>query len=68
MLDATRLANAATVYRANDPAQLIYRALLAGYTETQLNRLEEELGSYTHTGLLPESVQQLLDAAETRAA
>ena len=68
MLDATNLTNAATVYRATDPAQVIYRSLLAGYTDAQLMRLEDELGSYSRTGLLPESVRAILTAIEPVAA
>ena len=60
MLDATHFAEA-TIYQAGDPAQVIYRSLLAGYTENELNRLEDEIGTFSRTGLLPESVRALLD-------
>ncbi len=61
MLDATNIAEN-TVYRATDPAQVIYRSLLAGYTENELMRLEDEIGTFSATGLLPESVRAILDA------
>ncbi len=61
MLDATNIAEN-IVYRATDPAQVIYRSLLAGYSESELMRLEDEIGTFSATGLLPESVRALLDA------
>ena len=61
MLDATNIVEN-TVYRATDPAQVIYRSLLAGYSENELMRLEDEIGAFSRTGLLPESVRSLLDA------
>ena len=68
MLDATNLATAATIYRATDPTQVIYRGLLSNFTEAELLRLEDEIGSYSRTGLLPEAVRALLDVAEPAAA
>ena len=68
MLDAATLTNQATVYRATDPAQMIYRALLAGYTEAQLMQLDDEIATYSSTGLLPSSVEALLNAAEPAVA
>lgn len=64
MLDATDLIPTNTIYRATDPIQSVYRALLAGYTDTQLMRLEDEISNYSSTGLLPESLRSLILAAE----
>lgn len=61
MLDATNIVEN-TIYRATDPAQVIYRTLLAGYTEAELIQLEDEIGTFSMTGLLPQSVRSLLSA------
>lgn len=61
MLDATNIAEN-IVYRATDAAQVIYRSLLAGYSEEELIRLEDELGIISETGLLPDSIRAILDA------
>ena len=63
MLDATTFAQAATVYRATDPAQVIYRSLLSSYSDAQLTRVEDEIGTFSRTGLLPTGIQALLDVA-----
>ena len=69
MLDATNLNHAAKVYRATDPAQVIYRGLLANFSETELMAVENEIGAFDQTGLLPESLRAILDAgAELPAA
>lgn len=63
MLDATDLiANTTTVYRANDPAQALYRGLLASYSDDELTRLEDAIGAFSLTGLLPERLRALLEA------
>lgn len=62
MLDATNLTRAETVYRATDPTQVIYRSLLSNYSDAELMRLEDEIGTFSRTGLLPSSVRTLLDA------
>ena len=68
MLDAATLTNPATVYRATDPEQAIYRSLLAGYTDAELMKLEDEIGTFSITGLLPENVRKLLAATSPAAA
>lgn len=62
MLDATTLTQASTVYRPTDPEQVIFRSLLAGYTDNELARVEDEIGMFSRTGLLPASIRSLLDA------
>ncbi|MDU8943695.1 hypothetical protein [Ovoidimarina sediminis] len=68
MLDATNMIQAAT-FRATDPAQAIYRGLLASFTDEQLAQIEEELGTFSRTGLVPTALEDLLNAgAEVPAA
>ena len=68
MLDATNMIQAAT-FRATDPAQAIYRGLLATFSDAQLAKIEEELGTFSRTGLIPMALEELLSAgAEVPAA
>ena len=62
MLDATTLIEKSTVYRATDPAQVIYRGLLSAYSDEELIRVENAIGTFSLTGLLPESLRTLITA------
>lgn len=61
MLDATNMIQAAT-FRATDPAQAIYRGLLSTFTDAELAKIEEELGTFSRTGLIPLALEELLTA------
>ncbi len=61
MLDATDLMMNPT-FRATDPAQATFRGMLAAFSDAELERVEEELGTFSLTGLIPSALQSLLDA------
>ncbi|MEM9344847.1 MAG: hypothetical protein AAGA87_17540 [Pseudomonadota bacterium] len=56
------------VYRANDPAQTVYRSLLEAYSDAELAEIEDEIGAFSRTGMLLPTLEDLLTAGGAIAA